>query len=249
MNSSAAEIFAKMDLPATVSRIEQKYPFESETKKHAKTSVSALRRQLAPDPDAEVKLFASESFRHFRARAENEITSLEAGAATHLLLQHLRLELTETPGWLKNEAERLLCAKFLSQDELAAIDLDAIEAFWESPVGKRFLARRQNLRRELPFTLRVNSDWIESPNGGDGNLSTEDFITVQGVMDLTMIRFDEIWLLDFKTDRLKTSDLEERVASYRPQLEIYKLALEKIYHRTVTNTWLHFLNIRKTIAL
>jgi len=173
---------------------------------------------------------------------------LQSGAATHLFLEHLDFSARGDTS-LKEQAERLVKRKLLSREEMDAIDLSGVEAFWTSSIGKRFLARSEYLRRELPFTLRVDSESISALQGNAGNLSKEDFVVVQGIIDLAMIRPDEIWLLDFKTDDIETAALEQRIASYRPQLEIYKTALEKIYKRPVTNTWLHFLSLGETVAL
>jgi ATP-dependent helicase/nuclease subunit A len=175
----------------------------------------------------------------------------------------------------------LLSSKLLSKDEIEAIDLQAIKLFWNSKIGQQFLGKRDKLRRELPFTLRLPPDrgyvlgalpaaggqvegaqTFHVPSACDaaaaslgdiaavrGQSETEDFIVVQGVIDLAMIDSNEIWLLDFKTDRIGASELEDRIVSYRPQLEIYKKALQEIYKVPVTRTWLHFLSVGETIAL
>ena len=56
----------------------------------------------------------------------------------------------------------------------------------------------------------------------------------------------EIWLVDFKTDKVSAKELREKIEYYSPQLKLYAKALEKIYSRPVTNCWLHFLAARKT---
>jgi hypothetical protein len=64
-------------------------------------------------------------------------------------------------------------------------------------------------------------------------------VSVQGVVDLAVIRDDEIWVLDFKTDRVL--DVSGKIEGYTPQLRLYALALERIYGRPVTQVWLTFL--------
>ncbi|MDB6036689.1 MAG: recombination helicase AddA [Verrucomicrobiales bacterium] len=272
-DAKPVEPFSFPDLTVVINRIEQKYPFEAETARRAKTSVSALRRQLAPDPDAEVKQFVPEPRGRFSAWTEKKLTAVETGAATHLLLEHLDLGSAGAKGWIKSEIERLTASRLISQDEIDLIDLKSIEGFWLSPVGQRFLTRREKLRRELPFTLRLppdrgyvlralpaaggfvqsaqiqhDSSPCEAAAAGFGS-EVEDFVVVQGVIDLAMIDSNEIWLLDFKTDRIEVSQLKERVDSYRPQLDIYKKALQEIYKVPVTHTWLHFLSIGETVSL
>ena len=77
----------------------------------------------------------------------------------------------------------------------------------------------------------------------------EEFIVVQGTVDLAVIQPEEIWLVDFKTDRIRPSELDEKVASYEPQLKLYALALERIYRRTVSQRWLHFLDLGESVAV
>ena len=72
---------------------------------------------------------------------------------------------------------------------------------------------------------------------------------MQGVADLAVISPEEIWLLDFKTDQVDKKDLNARVAAYRPQIELYALALSRIYRRPVTQSWLHFIGLRQSVAV
>jgi ATP-dependent exoDNAse (exonuclease V) beta subunit len=58
---------------------------------------------------------------------------------------------------------------------------------------------------------------------------------------------EEIWLVDFKTDEVRSGELTEKARLYAPQLKLYAHALEKIYSRPVTVLWLHFLSARKTV--
>jgi ATP-dependent helicase/nuclease subunit A len=74
-----------------------------------------------------------------------------------------------------------------------------------------------------------------------------EWVVVQGVVDLAVIREAEIWVLDFKTDRAE--DLAAKVERYRPQLQLYAAALERIYRRPVTHCWIHFFSGRQTVAL
>ena len=50
-------------------------------------------------------------------------------------------------------------------------------------------------------------------------------VLVQGIADLLLVFPDHLELLDYKTDRGKTE--ADFLASYRPQLNLYALAIEK----------------------
>ena len=75
----------------------------------------------------------------------------------------------------------------------------------------------------------------------------DEFIVLQGVIDLAVILPGEIWLLDFKTDQIKKSEMDERAQHYRTQVRLYADAMSKIYRRPVTQRWLHFLALQKTL--
>jgi ATP-dependent exoDNAse (exonuclease V) beta subunit len=76
-----------------------------------------------------------------------------------------------------------------------------------------------------------------------------EFVLVQGVVDLTVIAPDEIWLVDFKTDELRLDDLQSKVKTYAPQLKLYARALSKIYQRPVAESWLCFLAWRHAVSV
>ena len=77
----------------------------------------------------------------------------------------------------------------------------------------------------------------------------DEFLVVQGFVDLAVILPEEIWLVDFKTDEASGSELIEKVKFYEPQLKLYALALGRIYRRPVTESWLHLLALKKTIPV
>jgi ATP-dependent helicase/nuclease subunit A len=72
---------------------------------------------------------------------------------------------------------------------------------------------------------------------------------VQGVADLVVLLPKEIWLVDFKTDRMNDGDLSKKERDYSKQLKLYASALSKIYGRPVTNCWLHFLAAQRTVKI
>jgi ATP-dependent helicase/nuclease subunit A len=80
-------------------------------------------------------------------------------------------------------------------------------------------------------------------------LAADEFIVVQGIADLVVVSPAELWLLDFKTDQVREAGLNEKVKAYRPQLELYALALSRIYRRPVSERWLHFLSLGRTIRV
>jgi ATP-dependent helicase/nuclease subunit A len=222
---------------------EWRYPFEAATRRTAKTSVSALRRLMADvDEDQPPSLFAQSSFPR-QERKEGQLSAAQIGSAHHAFLEGVSLGNVVGAAQLREEAARLERQGVLSGAETACLDFEALAAFWQSELGARLLGQRECIRRELPFTARFSPEELGGSNGG------QEFILVQGVIDLAVVMPEEIWVLDFKTDRFAEEELPAKVNFYRPQLALYAQAIARIYARPVTSAWLHFLALRRTVEV
>jgi len=156
----------------------------------------------------------------------------------------------QTPDALKAEAGRLARQHLLTGEEIAGLDFEALAAFWQSDAGRQLLGQASHLERESAFTARFSAADLRQLGCPEFlEVGASEFVIVQGVMDLAALLPGEIWLLDFKTDHFPASELENKIKSYRPQLALYALALERIHKRPVTKRWLHFLALRKTVSL
>jgi len=238
--------------------LEWNYPFTASTTRKAKSSVTALRREAEELDDEAEKLFPAKQSAPVKKRkvesgtprvspttAEKRgLSAAEIGAAHHRFLQHVALEKT---GELIAEADRLVRENYLSAEERAALDLSAIAAFWNSPLGREVCTHAGQVRRELPFTARFSPPELSEITGKPAAAGLEkEFIVVQGVADLLVLLPAEIWLVDFKTDAVDEAGLPEKLRTYTPQLKLYSAALEKIFGRKVTLRALHFLALQQT---
>jgi ATP-dependent helicase/nuclease subunit A len=255
-----ADVAVKIEPPALDDPTEQKlrkvltwkYPFAAATRRAAKSSVSALRHQAADERDDEAApSFPAPDFAPSTRRdLRGGLSAADAGTAHHKFLQHVALENAASVPALKLEAERLEQEKILSAAERAALNLEDIAAFWDSPPGKKIRAEAAKVRRELAFTARFSPAELETATGVKSATGLADeFVVVQGMADLVVLLPEEIWLLDFKTDDLRRNELSARTKDYAPQLKLYARALEKIYARPVTFCWLHFLAARRTATI
>jgi len=237
------------------------YPFVAATKRTAKSSVTALRRQAEEGDEEAEQVFPTRRFAHpvrhrSPARTPNselrtpKLSAAETGSAHHKFLQHLALKNATDVAALKAEAARLEREKVLSVDEGAALDLEAVAGFWSSPPGKKIRAQAASVRRELAFTAKFSPQELAEIVGTQPEAKLEDeFMVVQGVADLVVLLPEEIWLVDFKTDEVHAGELPAKTKIYVPQLKLYARALSQIYSRPVTNCWLHFLSARSTVDL
>ncbi len=217
--------------------LEWQYPFEAATRRAAKASVTVLRRQANEELDDE----AEAVFRPARPPARTKLSAVDAGLAHHKFLQHFRLANAGNLSWLEAESERLEKENYLTPEEGAALELKNIAAFWNSDIGKKFLAQPEFVRRELPFTGKFSPRELDEILGTQSPGLENEFVVVQGVVDLAALLPTEIWIVDFKTDDVRPQDLPAKIKFYAPQLKLYARALEKIYSRPATKCSLYFL--------
>lgn len=232
-------------------RIRWNYPHVLATSVTAKTTVTALRRKARElaDEDAKPWVFSKETSAR-QSRLAPGIGAAEAGTLHHRFLQHMSLARACDTAGLRAELDKLTEQGVFSTAEAAELDIAALAEFWRGEVGGHILANREFIKRELPFTSRFTPQELERLTGEKVLPGlVDEFVVVQGVADLVVLRANEIWLIDFKTDRLREADLAAKIVAYRPQLNIYAAALEEIYAKPVTRRWLHFLALRKTVLV
>ena len=243
--------------PAAAKKIQAvlgwRYPKAAATARPAKASVTELRRAAETEDAEAIRLFARPTFpigaetgARTTSIGHGKLSSAEIGAAHHKFMQHVRLTKTDD---LAEEAERLVRENYLTPEERAALDLAALADFWDSPFGQSVRAQpAESVMRELPFTARFSPEEIGEITGRPaGKGLADEFIVVQGVADLVVLLPGELWVLDFKTDHMRASDLPAKVKNYSPQLNLYASALNKIFSRPVTKRALHFFALGKTI--
>jgi len=235
-------------LPELQARLAWKYPFTAATGQRAKTTVTELRR--GRDEEAEVAGFIQRRKFTFPEKRKQALTGSEKGVAHHRFLQAVSLSKTGGAEELRSEAERLTREKWLSVEEAAALDFDALAQFWQSDFGRSVAANAPAARRELQFTARFTAaDLAGSGLEPAANLAVDEFVVVQGMVDLAVLLPKEIWLVDFKTDEFGEDERADKIKSYAPQLKLYARALEGIYNRPVTECRLHFLSQRSDVRI
>ena len=68
-------------------------------------------------------------------------------------------------------------------------------------------------------------------------------------MDCALVEESGITVVDFKTDYVTDATLPEVLARYRPQVDTYSRALERIYETSVQGTYLYFFHLKKLIRV
>ncbi|MEW6303907.1 MAG: UvrD-helicase domain-containing protein [Verrucomicrobiota bacterium] len=234
-------------------RLAWKYTRIAATVEPAKASVTGLRERRVELADEEAQpwfAFAAEKAEGDQT-GDTGVSAEEKGSFHHVFLQFVSLDSVASVEALQAEAARLVGEGLMRAEETAVLDWEGLLEFWNSVPGRRIRAKARGVRHELPFTVRVSGGDLKRAGIApvDQRLPDDEFIVVQGVADLAVILNQEIWLLDFKTDDIAPGELPRRMKHYEPQLRLYALALERIFRRPVTERWLHFLKLRRTLSV
>ena len=178
----------------------------------------------------------------------SKLTAAEIGNAHHAFQQHVAIDQTGDETRLRDEAERMTAAGLLARDEAEALNFGALQTFWQSNFGSNVRSHADQVRRELPFTARFNRSELSSPEAEPNNVvETDDFVVVQGAIDLAILGDNTIEIVDFKTDRMREQELPAKRKLYEPQLRLYAAAMERIYRKPVTRAALYFLALGEMV--
>ena len=166
--------------------------------------------------------------------SKDGLTAAEMGTALHAFLEHadfaaLASGLADGPEALgraiRAERDRQV-EEMLTPPQIAEkLDEKRIAAFVQSDAFARIRAA-ESIRREYAFITALPAGAVLAAQGKPPlSGAAEARVLVQGIADLLLIFPDHLELLDYKTDRGKTE--EEFLRAYRPQLNLYALAIEK----------------------
>ncbi len=262
------------DLASLQARLSWEYPYLEATQEPAKASVSALRRLANEQADETRPFFEFEPpASQFAVKVEapvgkSALSAAEIGTAHHSFLEWVALDRTHSVVELQQEAERLEKSRILKPDERQALDYAGMASLWQSEIGQLIRRHAPQVHREIPFTARFSladlarlkfhplptlnqaqASLDQTRSGLIKQVLNAEFVVVQGVVDLAVIRPSEIWLMDYKTDQVNANGLEEKVNRYRPQIALYALALSRIYQVPVTRRWLYFITLRRSVPV
>lgn len=150
------------------------------------------------------------------------LSAAEKGTAQHTFMQFANFAAAQTD--LEAEITRLQAQGFIECEMADAIDRQGIRAFLSSALAKRVAEAAENgeILREYDFITAVPAGSLQE--GLQGELA-EESVLVQGIADLVLVNGGKAEIVDYKTDRNVGAD--ELAARYRPQLQLYKQALEK----------------------
>lgn len=169
------------------------------------------------------------------------LSATERGTAMHLFLQYADFSDCGDLNGVIGQLDRLCDQEFLTEQQAEAVVPEAIAALFTSPLGRRMLEAEQ-LIREFKFSLLEDAGRYYPDVDGEQ-------VLLQGVVDAAILEEDGVTVIDFKTDRVTETSIMVRAEDYRPQLAVYKRALERILNKPVKEMVLYFLTAGKAVSL
>lgn len=121
---------------------------------------------------------------------------------------------------MREQVEKLRAQRKLTDEQASAVDVRAIVRFLRSDLAARIRKNAQTVRREYRFAAAAGADFA--------TLDADDAVLLQGVVDCFFEEDGELVVVDFKTDRIGRTQIEERAEHYRPQLDKIPMALMRV---------------------
>ena len=168
---------------------------------------------------------------------ERRLTAAERGTAMHLVMQYLELDGPDP----EEQVRRLTERRLLTPQQAEAVDMERIRAFLATPLAQEIRQARQ-VWREYRFALLMPAALYDPAAEGEE-------LMLQGVVDCAFRTGEGLVVVDFKTDRLAPGEEPQRAEEYRPQLEAYAQALERVMEEKVCRKVLYFFSTGATINL
>lgn len=211
-----------------------RYPYAEEEKIKSKFTVSELKLQAMEEEEGEVleELTQKEAYIPSFIREREEKKGSLRGTVYHRVMENLSFVRAEENG-LEAELAGLVEAGRISKEELSLISRKKLSRFLGSELGKRMKKAEEKgcLYREQPFVIGLPAKklWPE--------VSSEETVLIQGVVDSFFEENEQLVLMDYKTDRVENGN--ELLKRYSSQLKYYKAALEQLTGKKVTKVWIY----------
>ena len=236
----AEETAAGQRLPVNREALDYRYPHAAASLTPTKLTATQLKGREKDKEIAEntVQPYVRRSFSAPRFMSgARPLTADQRGTAVHLAMQYLPLD-----GSAEQTVADLVRRRLLAPEQAQAVDTAALQRFVASPLAAE-LRKADRVEREFRFSL------LASAHDYYPQLGTEDEVLLQGVVDLFAVKDGKITVVDFKTDYVTSKTLRSKAEYYRPQLEAYSTALEKIWELPVVRRVLYFFHTGQAVEV
>jgi len=255
INELEAKKISKEQLEKIEQILKYKYPHIELSKIPTKASVSTLKEKALEENDESVELenliqhkspgtqmvtqFAKPKF---LSEQEEKLTGAQKGTLLHLCMQKLDTQKDYSIKDIQDLIEKMKQNNQITQLQAENINVKKVYNFTQSELWKR-MKKAKELYKEKAFYINIPISEIYKQD-------LEGDILVQGIIDLYFIdENDNVVLIDYKTDYIEAGNENTLLLKYRPQLEIYKHALEQALHKQVDEVYIYSTWLDKALQL
>ena len=223
--------------------LEWKYKFEESVELPSELSVSKIKelkndvQRQNHNQNQEVS-FSKPNF----LIEKTELTGAQKGTIMHLCLQKLNHKEEYDLEKLKRMVKSLVEKEIILPKEAESVNYNKILEFFKSEIWQE-MKEAKLVEQEKPFYFNIKANEIY-------DVKSEEDILVQGIIDLYYInKYNELVLVDYKTDYVENNDEESLKEKYDIQLAIYKKALEKALDRKVDKVYIYSTWLGRVITI
>ena len=171
-----------------------------------------------------------------------QITGAQKGTLMHMCFQKLDENKNYTKEMLQQLVDDLVNRRIITPLEGKSINMYKLYSYTKSELFKQ-IRNAKKVYKEQPFYINLTADEIYE-NGLNDN------ILVQGIIDLYFINeYEEVVLVDYKTDYVEKGKEAELIEKYKKQLEIYKKALEQALGKNVDKCFIYSVYLEKLLQV
>ena len=199
-------------LGALRSRFNRPYEFANSIELPVKSSASAVLRMNKQDDYYAENVICPEEEGEARATGS---TGAERGTAYHRYLELCDFSVKDEEG-IAAELDGMIKKELISPEQAALLNVQSLSKILSMPCFKK--TNGAEVFREQEFLCSLPANKFLDTTAGDG-------VLVQGAIDLMCLTGDECVIIDYKYSS-KNDELIRK--TYMPQLNIYRLAAERI---------------------
>ena len=173
---------------------------------------------------------------------EEKISSAKRGTLIHLCMKNLQFGREYNLDDVKELINDLEARKIITDKEKESINPWVILKFTKSNIWKE-LKEAKEYHKEEPFYINIPANEVMKS-------TLDENILVQGIIDLYYVtKDDELVLLDYKTDFINEGEEQILIDRHKPQLMLYKRALESGINKKVDKIYIYSTKLGKEILI
>ena len=125
------------------------------------------------------------------------------------------------------------------------VDRDALSWFVGTALAEAIRDAGGRFRREFMFVSAEPCSTFDATI----DAAEDQTVLVRGIVDGVIDGGGGLEILDYKTDGISDTMVDDRCDRYRPQLQLYARAVERLWRKPVRRSWLVFLTPRRIVEV